>query len=83
MPPSRSIADGEPEPNLSRHLVAEVRHLVRLARELAEQMGADPDDHELIENHVLAAAGAVEAQLGAHDGADVGPRGAEAEEDEG
>ena len=56
---------------------------MRLARELAEQMGADPDDHELIENHVLAAAAAVEQQLGAHDGADVGPRGAEAEEDEG
>lgn len=83
LPPSRSIADSAAEPNLSQHLVAKVRHLVRLARELAEQMGADPDDHELIENHVLAAAAAVEEQLGAHDGADVGPRGAEAEEDEG
>jgi hypothetical protein len=59
-----------------------VRRLVNLARELADQMGADPDDDELIENRVLVAAAAVEARLGAHDGADVGPRGANAEEDE-
>lgn len=83
LPPSRSIRDGEAEPNLSQHLRDEVRRLVRLASELAEQMGADPDDAELIENQVLVAAAAVEAALGAHDGADVGPRGANAEEDEG
>ena len=83
LPPSRSIRDGEAEPNLSQHLRDEVRRLVRLASELAEQMGADPDDAELIENQVLGAAAAVEAALGAHDGADVGPRGANAEEDEG
>jgi hypothetical protein len=83
LPPSRSIRDGEAEPNLSQHLRDEVRRLVNLARELAEQMGADPDDAELIENQVLVAAAAVEAALGAHDGADVGPRGANAEEDEG
>jgi hypothetical protein len=82
-PPSRSIRDGEAEPNLSQHLRDEVRRLVRLARELAEQMGADPDDAELIENQVLVAAAAVEAALGAHEAADVGPRGANAEEDEG
>ena len=46
-------------------------------------MGADPDDAELIENQVLVAAAAVEAALGVHDGADVGPRGANGEEDEG
>ncbi|MGE0161464.1 MAG: hypothetical protein AB7T31_18960, partial [Gemmatimonadales bacterium] len=83
LPPSRSIRDGTAEPNLSQHLRDEVRRLVRLASELAEQMGADPDDAELIENQVLVAAAAVEAALGAHDGADVGPRGANAEEDEG
>jgi hypothetical protein len=83
LPPSRSIRDGAAEPNLSQHLRDEVRRLVNLARELAEQMGADPDDAELIENQVLVAAAAVEGALGAHDGADVGPRGANAEEDEG
>ncbi len=81
--PSRSTRDGEAEPNLSQHLRDEVRRLVNLARELAEQMGADPDDAELIENQVLVAAAAVEGVLGAPDGADVGPRGANAEEDEG
>lgn len=55
---------------------------MNLARELAEQMGADPDDAELIENQVLGAAAAVEAALGAHETADVGPRGANGEEDE-
>ncbi len=83
LPPSRSIRDGAAEPNLSQHLRDEVRRLVNLARELAEQMGADPDDAELIENQVLVAAAAVEGALGAHDGADVGPRRANAEEDEG
>ena len=82
LPPSRSIRDGEAEPNLSQHLRDEVRRFVNLARELAEQMGADPDDAELIENQVLVAAAAVEGALGAHDGADVGPRGANGEEDE-
>jgi hypothetical protein len=82
-PPSRSIRDSEAEPNLSQHLRDEVRRLVNLARELAEQMGADPDDAELIENQVLVAAAAVEGVLGARDGADVGPRGANAEEVEG
>ena len=80
--PSRSIRDGEAEPNLSQHLREEVRRLVNLARELAEQMGADPDDAELIENQVLGAAAAVEAALGAHETADDGPRGANGEEDE-
>ena len=83
LPPSRSIRDGAAEPTLSQHLRDEVRRLVNLARELAEQMGADPDDAELIENQVLVAAAAVEAALGAHEGADVGPRGANGEEDEG
>jgi hypothetical protein len=83
LPPGRSTRDAEAEPNLSQDLREEVRHLVNLARELAEQMGADPDDAELIENQVLAAAAAVEAALGAPDGADGGPRGAEAEEDDG
>ena len=83
LPPSRSIRDGAAEPNLSQHLRDEVRRLVNLARELAEQMGADPDDAELIENQVLVAAAAVEAALGAHEGADVGPRGANGEEEEG
>lgn len=50
-------------------------------------MGADPDDAERIENQVLnqvlVTAAAVEAALGAQDGADVGPRGAKTEEDEG
>lgn len=82
-PPSRSTRDAEAEPNLSRHLQGEVRHLVSLARELAEQMGADPDDAELIENRVLVAAAAVEATLAPHDGADVGPRGDSADEAEG
>lgn len=81
-PPSRSTRDAEAEPNLSQHLRDKVRHLVSLARELAEQMGADPDDAELVENRVLVAAAAVEAALALHDGADVGPRGAEADEDE-
>ena len=83
LPPGRSTRDAEAEPNLSQDLREEVRHLVNLARELAEQMGADPDDAELIENQVLAAAAAVEAALAPPDGADVGPCGAEAEEDEG
>ena len=83
LPPGRSTRDAEAEPNLSQELRDEVRRLVNLARELAEQMGADPDDAELIENRVLVAAAAVEAALGAHDGADVGLRGAEAEGDEG
>ena len=82
LPPGRSPRDAEAEPNLSQDLCEEVRRLVNLARELADQMGADPDDDELIENRVLVAAAAVEARLGAHDGADVGPRGANAEEDE-
>jgi hypothetical protein len=82
LPPGRSPRDAEAEPNLSQDLRDEVRRLVNLARELADQMGADPDDDELIENRVLVAAAAVEARLGAHDGADVGPRGANAEEDE-
>ena len=43
LPPSRSIRDGAAEPNLSQHLRDEVRRLVNLARELAEQMGADPE----------------------------------------
>ena len=54
-----------------------------MARELALAMGADPDDEELIENRVLRAAERVEARLPPRGGADVGPRGAEAEEDEG
>lgn len=83
LPPSRSIRDGAAEPNLSQHLRDEVRRFVNLARELAEQMGADPDDAELIENQVLGAAAAVEAALGAQETADVGPRGANGEEDEG
>ncbi len=82
LPPGRSTRDAELEPNLSQDLRDEVRRLVNLARELADQMGADPDDDELIENRVLVAAAAVEAALVAHDGADVGPRGANAEEDE-
>jgi len=56
---------------------------VDLARELAEQMGADSDDAELIENQVLVAAAAVEAGLSAPDGADVGARGANDAEGEG
>lgn len=83
LPPGRSTRDAEAEPNLSQELRDEVRSLVNLARELAEQMGADPDDAELIENQVLEAAAAVEAALAPPDGADVGPRGAEAEEAEG
>jgi hypothetical protein len=83
LPPSRSIRDGEAESNLSQRLRDEVRRLVDLARELAEQMGVAPDDAELLENRVLFAAGAVEAALGSHDGADVGPRGARVGEDEG
>lgn len=81
-PPGRSARDAEAEPNLSQDLRDEVRRLVNLARELADQMGADPDDEELIENRVLVAAAAVEAALDAHDGAEVGSRGANAEEDE-
>lgn len=83
LPPSCSTRDGEADPNLSQHLRDEVRRLVRLASELAEQMGADPDDAERIENQVLVVAAAVEAALGAQDGADVGLRGAKTEEDEG
>jgi len=82
LPPGRSPRDAEAEPNLSQDLCEEVRRLVNLARELADQMGADPDDDEQIETRGLGAAAAVEARLGAHDGADVGPRGANAEEDE-
>jgi hypothetical protein len=82
-PPCPSLEGADQEPNLSRDLRPALRDLVNLARELAETMGADPDDHELIENRVLRAVERVEAALAPHDAADVGPRGAEAEEDEG
>ncbi|WP_223643807.1 AT hook motif domain protein [Corallococcus sp. EGB] len=82
-PPGPSLEGADQEPNLSRDLRPALRDLVNLARELAETMGADPDDHELIENRVLRAVERVEAARAPHDAADVGPRGAEAEEDEG
>ncbi len=82
-PPGPSIRDGSAEPNLSHDLRGALRDLVNLARELAEQLGADPDDAELIENRVLRAAETVEAELGAPAGADVGPTGAIGAEDEG
>lgn len=82
-PPSPSIEGLVGEPNVSRELEADLRELVDLARELARMMGADPDDEELIENRVLRAAERVEARLPPRDGADVGPRGDSAEEDEG
>lgn len=82
-PPSASIDGGVGEPNVPRELEADLRELVDLARELADMMGADPDEEELIENRVLRAARRLEAWLPPRDGADVGPRGANAEEDEG
>lgn len=82
-PPGPSTRDGSAEPNLSQDLRGALSDLVNLARELAEQLGADPDDAELIENRVLRAAAAVEAGLGVPDGADVGPTGANGAEDEG
>ncbi|WP_342379465.1 AT hook motif domain protein [Myxococcus stipitatus] len=82
-PPGPSLEGADQEPNLSRDLRPALRDLVNLARELAETMGAAPDDDELIENRVLRAVERVEAALAPHDAADVGPRGAEAEEDEG
>ena len=51
---------------------------MNLARELAEQMGADPDDAELIENQVLGA-WLPSKQRWAHETADVGLRGANGE----
>lgn len=82
-PPRPSIEDSVGELNVSQELEADLRDLVDLARELAESMGADPDDEEQIENRVLRAVERVEARLAPHDGVDVGPRGAPTEEDEG
>jgi len=70
------------EPNTSRALLNEVRELVRLARELAEQMDAPKaDDEALLEVRVLRATERVEAHLGPREGADVGPRRAADPED--
>lgn len=81
LPPGRSVEDGSRKPNVSQALRAALADLVSLARELAETMGADPDDDELLENRVLRAAASVEAALVPDEGADVGPRGADTEED--
>ena len=83
LPPGRSVEDGSRKPNVSQALRAALADLVSLARELAETMGADPDDDELLENRVLRAAASVEAALVPDDAADVGPRDADAGEDEG
>ena len=83
LPPGRSVEGAAPEPNLSADLRDASRELVNLAHELAEVMGADPNDDELIENRVLRAAERVEVALAPHDAADVGPRGAGDEEDAG
>lgn len=83
LPPFSSTQDTAEEANLSQHLVGEVRRLVKLARQLAEQMGADSDERQLLKTQALGAAAAIEAVLGARDGAHVGARGANAAEDEG
>lgn len=77
-PPPPPSEDAAREPNVSR----EVREVVRLARELAEQMdAAEADDEALLEVRLLRAVERVEPRLLPRDGADVGPRRADAEED--
>jgi hypothetical protein len=77
-PPPLPSGDGTREPNVS----SEVSDLVRLARALAEQMdAAEADDEALLEVRLLRAVERIEARL-PRDGADVGPRRADAGEDE-
>ncbi len=77
-PPPPPSEDAAREPNVSR----EVRELVRLARELAEQLdAAEADDEALLEVRLLRAVERVEPRLLPRDGADVGARRADAEED--
>ena len=77
-PPPPPSEDAAREPNVSR----EVREVVRLARELAEQMdAAEADDEALLEVRLLRAVERVEPRLLPRQGADVGPRRADAEED--
>lgn len=77
-PPPPPSEDAAREPNVSR----EVREVVRLARELAEQMDAAvADDEALLEVRLLRAVERVEPRLLPREGADVGPQRADAEED--
>ena len=77
-PPPPPSEDAAREPNVSR----EVREVVRLARELAEQMdAAEADDEALLEVRLLRAVERVEPRLLPRQGADLGPRRADAEED--
>jgi len=77
-PPPPPSEDAAREPNVSR----EVREVVRLARELAEQMdAAEADDEALLEVRLLRAVKRVEPRLLPRQGADGGPRRADAEED--
>lgn len=76
-PPPPPSEDAAREPNVS----CEVREVVRLARELAEQMdAAEADDEALLEVRLLRAVERVEPRLVPRQGADVGPRRVDAEE---
>ena len=72
--PARSVSDSAPIPNLSRSLRAAVLELLSAARELAESLGAEPDDDTSLEGRVLRSVARVEAALIPRDEAGLGER---------